>query len=109
MASSRRPAVETTPLPTHFHKVRLMPYDSNEHADPTFSDLLWSRVAYSQFNAGDRLMRWGVRRHTADRLVSGWLVTIVMAILTLVSAAVMSVWIVVALAGRAVVRAMHIK
>lgn len=86
-----------------------MAYDFDEHAGPTFSDLLWSRVAYSQFQARDELLRWGLRRKTADRLVSSRIITAGMAALTLLAAALVALWIVVALAGRATARVLGFK
>jgi len=81
-----------------------MTYSENDHPNPSFTFLLWVRVEQQKIRAKEKMLKCGVRRSTADRVL-GWKITaVVMAFLTLIAVGFVAMWLLIALVVRAVMK-----
>lgn len=81
-----------------------MTYSENDHPNPSFSTLLWLRMEQQKIRAKEKMLKCGVRRSTADRILSWKITTVAMMIATLLAVGFVATWILIALVGRAVVK-----
>jgi len=81
-----------------------MTYSENEHPGPSFSTLLWLRMEQQKIRAKEKMLKCGVRRSTADRVLGWKITTVAMIVATLLVVGFVAMWLLIALVVRAVMK-----
>lgn len=75
-----------------------------EHPDPNFTFLLWLRVEQQKIRAREKMLKCGIKRSTANKILGWKITTAAIAVATLLAVGFVAIWLLIALVGRAVMR-----